>query len=94
MKSLVLAIGFLLLSACAYTHITEPLSTDLDKTELGSKRGESSVYSALWLVAWGDGGAAAAAKNGGIKVMTHMDREYTSVFFGAYTKVTTIVYGD
>lgn len=83
----------LALSGCAYIHVTMPLSTDLNQTELGDKRGESSIYSVLWLFAWGDGGAATAAKNGGITVMTHMDREVTSVLFGLYTKTTTLVYG-
>ena len=84
----------LILSGCMYTRVTMPLSTELDKTELGHKRGEASMYSFLWLVALGDAGAAAAARQGGITVMTHMDREYESVFYGIYTRTTTIVYGD
>ncbi len=48
----------------------------------------------LWLFAWGDAGAAAAAKNGGITTMTHMDRELYGILFGIYTRTTTIVYGD
>ncbi len=82
------------LTGCLYTHITVPLSTELNKTELGNKQGESSIYSAIWLFAWGDGGAAAAAKNGGITIMTHMDRKLYSIMFGIYTHTTTIVYGD
>jgi TRL-like protein family len=82
------------LTGCLYTHVTMPLSTELNKTDLGHKQGESSIYSAIWLFAWGDGGAAAAAKNGGITVMTHMDRELLSVLFGIYSRTTTIVYGD
>jgi hypothetical protein len=66
----------------------------LDKTDLGHKQGKASIYSALWLFAWGDAGAAAAAKSGGITTMTHMDRELLVVFFGIYTSTTTIVYGD
>ncbi len=82
------------LTGCLYTHITVPLSTELNKTALGNKQGESSIYSAIWLFAWGDGGAAAAAKNGGITIMTHMDRKLYSIMFGIYTRTTTIVYGD
>ena len=48
----------------------------------------------LWAAAWGDSGTAAAAKNGGITTVNHMDREFFSVFFGMYTETTTIVYGD
>ena len=82
------------LSGCLYTHVTVPLSTELNKTDLGHKQGESSTYSILWLFAWGDGGAAAAARNGGITVLTHMDRELYAIMFGIYTRTTTIVYGD
>ncbi len=83
-----------MLTGCVYTHVTMPLSTELNKTELGHKRGESSMSSFFWLVAIGDAGAATAAKQGGISIMTHMDREYMSVLFGIYTKTTTLVYGD
>jgi len=83
-----------ILTGCLYTHVTVPLSTELNRTDLGHKQGESSVYSVIWLFAWGDGGAAAAAKSGGITVLTHMDRELYSVMFGIYTRTTTIVYGD
>lgn len=81
-------------TGCMYTHVTMPLSTELNKTELGNKRGEASMYSYVWLVALGDAGAATAAKQGGISIMTHMDREYQSVLYGIYTKTTTIVYGN
>ncbi len=98
MKTIALLIIFVLatstLSGCVYTHITMPLSTELNKTDLGHKHGKSSTYSVIWLFAWGDSGAAAAAKNGGITVMTHMDRELYSILFGIYTHTTTIVYGD
>lgn len=82
------------LTGCLYTHITMPLSTELNKTDLGHKQGEASTYSVLWLFAWGDAGAAAAAKNGGVTVLTHMDREFEGIIFGIYTRTTTIVYGD
>ncbi|HUI46033.1 MAG TPA: TRL domain-containing protein [Nitrospirota bacterium] len=82
------------LTGCLYTHVTVPLSTELNRTDLGHKQGESSTYSVIWLFAWGNGGAAAAAKNGGITIMTHMDRELYAIMFGIYTRTTTIVYGD
>lgn len=93
---LLLVVVLVILSGCGilYTQITMPLGTELNKTELGHKRGEASMYSCLWLVAFGDSGAATAAKQGGISVMTHMDRGYQSILFGIYTKTTTIVYGD
>jgi hypothetical protein len=98
MKIIALLMIFILvafaLTGCLYTHVTMPLGTELNKTDLGHKQGESSVYSVIWLFAWGDGGAATAAKNGGITVLTHMDRRLYSILFGIYTHTTTIVYGD
>jgi hypothetical protein len=91
---LLLVCMVLMLNGCVYTHITMPLSIELNKTDLGHKQGEASMYSLLWLVAWGDAGAAAAAKNGGVAVLTHMDREFEGILFGIYTRTTTIVYGD
>lgn len=83
----------LLLNACVYTHVTMPLSTELSETNLGDKKGESSMYSLFWLFAWGDAGAAKAAEKGGITVLTHMDRDFEMVLFGVYTRVTTVLYG-
>jgi hypothetical protein len=39
-------------------------------------------------------GIAAAARNGAITTVTHMDQEVVNIFFGIYTKTSTIVYGD
>jgi hypothetical protein len=83
-----------MMTGCVYTHVTMPLSTELNNTELGHKRGEATMRSYFWLVAIGDAGAATAAKQGGISVMMHMDREFMSVFYGIYTRTTTLVYGD
>ncbi len=82
------------LSGCLYSHVMTPYDTDLNKTVLGPKKGEASMHSVLWLFAWGDAGSAAAAKNGGITTMNQMDREFLNIFFGLYTKTTTVVYGE
>jgi hypothetical protein len=71
-----------------------PYDTNLDKTVLGQKKGKASMHSVLWLFAWGDASTAAAAKEGGVAVVNHMDREFLNVIFGVYTETTTIVYGD
>ncbi len=93
--ALVIALVFTtIMSSCLYSHVTLPLSTELNKTDLGQKQGEASTYSVLWLFAWGDAGAAAAAKNGGITTLRHMDRKINIILFGLYTSTTTIVYGD
>ena len=67
---------------------------DLDKTTLGSKTGEASSQSVLWLFAWGDAGTKAAASNGNISVINHRDVQLQSYAFGLYSKRTVIVYGD
>ncbi len=79
---------------CAYMDIKAPLDTDLDKTSLGSKIGTASSQSVLWLFAWGDAGTKAAASNGNISVINHMDIQLQSYVFGLYSKRTIIVYGD
>jgi len=92
--AVLLAIVSVFLSGCLYSHVTTPLDYDMNKTTLGQKAGKASAYSLLWLVAWGDQGAAAASRNGGITTLTHMDLEVVNIMFGLYTRSTTIVYGD
>ena len=84
----------LIFSGCTYLHTKTPYDSNLDRTELGSKVGIADMYSLFWLVAWGDAGYAAAAKNGNISVVNHMDHEVFSILFGLYSKSTTIVYGE
>jgi len=87
-------VGVLLLTGCLYVNVKTPFDTDLDNTTLGQKTGEAHTYSVLWLVAWGDSGTAAAAENGGITTIRHMDAKVFSILFGLYSRTTTIVYGD
>jgi hypothetical protein len=82
------------LSGCFYAHVKQPLDTNVDKTVMGQKRGTAKNYSVLWIAAWGDASTAAAARNGGLTTVNHMDSELYSVLFGLYTESTTIVYGD
>lgn len=84
----------LLGTGCLYTHVLTPLDMNVDKTMLGQKTGKATLYSVLGLVAWGDASTAAAAKQGGLTTINHMDREFLNVIFGIYTETTTIVYGD
>lgn len=92
--SLLMLLSVLFLSGCVYTHIRLPLDENVDRTVLGAKEGRASSSLVLWLVAWGDAGTAAAAKNGGITTVNHMDREVESILFGLYSRTTTVVYGD
>ena len=84
----------LMLTGCLYSNIRTPLDMDVDRTTLGDKQGEASMHSVLWLVAWGDAGTAAAAEEGRLKTVNHMDMEIFSILFGLYSRQTTIAYGD
>jgi hypothetical protein len=90
----VLALMAPMVTGCAYVDIKTPFDQDLDRTELGSKRGTAEAYSLFWLVAWGDASYATAAKNGGIKILRHADQEVRQVLFGLYTRWRVVVYGD
>jgi hypothetical protein len=80
--------------SCAYVNVKTPYDSDLDRTELGAKKGISQAYSVLWLFTWGDASYATAAKNGHITVMRHADQEVQQVLFGLYTRWRIVVYGD
>jgi hypothetical protein len=81
-------------TGCLYSHVLMPYDTNVDKTVFGQKTGKAAMYSVLGLVAWGDASTMAAAKQGGIATVNHMDKEFLNVVFGIYTETTTIVYGD
>jgi hypothetical protein len=91
---LFLCLTFLLISGCIYYNVQSPLTREFDKTEVGVKTGQSSCYSILWLVAWGDAGAKAAADNGGLRVIKHADTKNFGILLGLYHQTTTIVYGE
>jgi hypothetical protein len=82
------------LCSCAYVNVRTPYDSNLDKTELGSKKGIAQAYSLLWLVTWGDASYATAAKNGHITILRHADQEVQQVLFGLYTRWRIVVYGD
>ena len=81
-------------TGCVYMNVTQPLDRDLDRTQLGSKIGKSEAQSILGLIAWGDAGTQAAAKNGGITTLNHADAEVFSILGFVYTRYRTVVYGD
>jgi hypothetical protein len=94
LRALCLLTCLSLLPGCLFSSITVPLDTDVMNTTLGAKTGEAYYHSILGLVAWGDAGTQAAAREGGIGTIRHMDQHHFMVLFGVYYKQTTIVYGD
>lgn len=89
-----LAAFAVMVAGCAYMNVQWPAGSNFVNTQLGAKEGRSNAYCVLWLVAWGNAGTRAAASHGGIKVIRYADTKTTSVLLGAYSHVTTIVYGD
>ncbi len=79
--------------AFVYTGVEAPLDTELERTNLGSKRGQASVVNILGIVSTGDASAKAAAEDGGIQTIHHADYEFFNVL-GVFSRYTTIVYGD
>ena len=71
---------------------TAPLPTE-GNWDVGSKRGEASSFSVLGLYASGDCSIATAARNGGLKKISHVDYEYFNVI-GIWQKATVIAYGE
>ena len=82
------------LCSCAYVNVKTPYDSNLNKTQLGDKKGVSQAYSVLWLFTWGDASYATAARNGHITVMRHADQEVQQILFGLYTRWRIVVYGD
>ena len=75
-------------------NVRAPLDTDVARTQLGSKVGKSTSQSIMWLFAWGDSGVEAAAAQGELETINHLDVEYFLVLFGVYAERTTVAYGD
>lgn len=74
-----------------YTGVTE--GNSVTANTFGKKVGQSQAINVLGVVATGDAGINTAAKNGGIKKVSHVDVKKMSVL-GIFSSYTTIVYGD
>ena len=70
---------------------TEP--TAVTSNVLGTKVGQASATSVLGVAAVGNAGIEKAAKQAGIKKVSHVDKKVFSVL-GLFTKVTYTVYGE
>lgn len=74
------------------TTVTAPLSTE-GPIVYGPKKGEAVCSSVLGIVSTGDCSIAAAAKNGGLTKINHVDYQYKN-YIGVYQEVKVIVYGE
>ena len=73
-----------------YTDVSGPIGATSNTA--GSKMGQASS-SAIICVATGDSSIKAAAANGGITKISHVDYHTTSVL-GVWAKTTVTVYGE
>ena len=76
------------------TIVSAPMFYNSTTTKVGSKTGEASVAQVLGIVAAGNASIKAAADDGNITKIHHVDYKYQNYFFGIYTKFTTIVNGE
>ena len=76
-----------------FSDYKAPLDLDADPTTITDKSGEAYAENFLGLVVTGDASIAAAAKEGGITRVHHIDYQYKNIL-GLYGKFTTIVYGE
>ncbi len=80
-----------------YSDVKAPLDVDANNTVIGGattkKPGMASCINVLGLVSVGDASVKAAADDGAITKIDHVDYEFMCVLF-VYSKYTTIVYGQ
>ncbi|MBV6441883.1 MAG: hypothetical protein DYG98_23270 [Haliscomenobacteraceae bacterium CHB4] len=91
----------LFLSGCAvtaspvigtiYTDVKAPITATSNR--VATKVGMAEATSILGLVATGDASINAAAQKAGIKSISHVDYQATSIL-GIYAKFTVYVYGE
>jgi hypothetical protein len=74
-----------------YTDVKAPVTATANPTY--SKVGTASCSSILGIIGTGDASIEAAAKNGGITKIHHVDYRSTSIL-GIYAKYTVYVYGE
>ena len=79
------------LVGAVYMDTTEP--TAVTSNNLGTKVGQAEAISVLGVAAVGDAGIEKAAKQAGIKKVSHIDKKTFSIL-GLFTKITYTVYGE
>ena len=86
---------FLAAIVCGLASCTSVTPLTATSNNVGAKCGTATETRILGVFPFaGDHGIDTAAKNGGIKKISHVDVEYFSVLGYLYTKTTTKVYGE
>ncbi len=78
-------------AATIYADVTEGLTAT--SNTFGTKVGKASATNILGLIATGDASINEAAKQAGIKKISHVDVKKVSIL-GLFTTTTTFVYGE
>jgi len=76
-----------------FSDFKSPMQTEFNKTTIAEKRGEATSQDILGWVCTGDASIKAAAADGKITTVHHVDYHFWNIL-GVYSKFTTIVYGD
>ena len=76
-----------------FTQVRAPLDVDCDNTDMGSKVGQAKTMCFFHLVSVGDASVQAAAKDGGITKVKHLDYEFMNAL-GIFNTMKIIAYGD
>lgn len=78
-----------------YTHVTEPLDADFDRTPVQTGSADDSVKSFRYYVQvdWGQGAIGAIAKEHGLERVYYADLETIRVL-NVWTQRFVVVYGD
>jgi hypothetical protein len=92
---LVILLLIVLLSGCVANIKTPMIALSLDyKSDTYPKVGYASCKQFVWVFMNGDCSLAAAMQNGGITKVHHVDTSVSVIVFGAYSRFTTVVYGE
>lgn len=75
-----------------YNQTAFPVDITYGPNEIGSQSGTAKACSVLNLVAWGDCSVEAAANNGGLKQVDHIDASLFNIL-GVYQEYETTAFG-
>ena len=76
-----------------FSDVKAPLMVDYDKTQVSPRSGQAESMCILGLVTVGDNSIEAAALQGGLKTIEHVDYHYFNVL-GVYQKTTVTAFGQ
>lgn len=76
-----------------FSDISSTVSTDMNRTPVSVAEGRARSYSVLGIIAWGDSSLTAAAREGKLKYVTHLDFEYYNILF-CYQRFTLVARGE